>query len=363
MRLLSRDQCGERLESIFPPDLIEDSRTAAGPLAGAAVYTCLACQAIDGRNPIRPSMVLWMCDGVARRITDAPDSSADSDRLLWYQAALQGHRRLAQLVQSWGIEHRPWYADNSRESLRDETFHVWKRVGAIAHDPSLPTTSPRPGWTLQSAFASLFAPTLGGEELDEAIREWQDEHLGTVGRARIRLASEREAAAHAVEVRLPNGSVRALAPGDSSLILKAVIERLAPRLMKAPGVVAISQSKRKIDVADEELLRDLGLTIEASKLLPDALLFDGAAGRFWFVEAVATDGEIHESRRRELLGWAQRYGIPATRCGFVSGFLSRAHDAYRRRGARLAWGTCAWFLDEPERILHLDTLPIELSND
>jgi hypothetical protein len=113
----------------------------------------------------------------------------------------------------------------------------------------------------------------------------------------------------------------------------------------------VSQSKRKIDVADDELLNDLGLTIQASELLPDALLFDAGPGRFWFVEAVATDGEIHESRRRELVRWAGDHEISSDQCGFITGFLSRTHDAFRRRASRLAWGTYAWFLDEPERIL------------
>ena len=119
-------------------------------------------------------------------------------------------------------------------------------------------------------------------------------------------------------------------------------------------MVAISQSKRKIDVSDDELLRELGLAIDASELLPDALLFDSTAGRFWFVEAVATDGEIHEARRLELLEWAAEHGIREDQCGFLTGFVSRTHKAFRRRASRLAWGTCAWFLDEPDRIVRYD---------
>lgn len=208
-------------------------------------------------------------------------------------------------------------------------------------------------------FAALFRPGLRGNDLVDAIRLWQEANLGPVGRARIRLEGERAAAAHAVDISLPNGSVRPLAPGDSSLILKGVVEQLAPRLLKSPGVVAISQSKRKIDVSDEELLQDLGLAIHASQLLPDALLFDAAEGRFWFVEAVATDGEIHESRKQELLRWAGEHGIQTEQCGFLTAFLSRTHDAFRRRAPRLAWGSHAWFLDEPERIIRLDDLPTD----
>lgn len=356
MRLLDRHECAERLRQIFPSALVEDSRAVSGPLAGAAVYVCIYCGAMDGHNALRPSMVLWMCDSVVERAVNAPPEDFVIDCSRWHAAALRGHGTLAELLNVWGVNHRAWYADNSREPLRDETFREWLRLGAMAHDSSLPTTSPRPAWTLRGDFASLFRPGLQDDDLAESIRLWQRTNLGTVGRARIRLARERQAGTHAVEVRLPNGSVRPLTAGDSSLILKGVIEQLAPRLLGSPGVIAVSQSKRKIDVTDDELLRDLGLSIQAGELLPDALLFDGGDGRFWFVEAVATDGEIHESRKHELLRWADKHGIEPQDCGFISGFLSRTHEAFRRRVSRLAWGTHAWFLDEPDRILRLDEL-------
>lgn len=357
MNLLSRDECAERLRLIFPSEVVEDHRAVTGPLAAAAVYVCLYVGALEGHQPIRPSMVLWMCDGVAERAEHASPDEFFADRERWYRAARRGHRKLEALVAQWGLDHRPWYADNSREPLRDETFREWDRLGAIIHDPSLSTTSPAPAWTLRGDFAGLFKPQLIGPDLAESIRAWQDEHLGTVGRARLRLAGQRTAAAHSVEVTLPNGVGRSLAPGDSSLILKGVIEEFAPRLLGQAAVLAVSESRRKIDVLDAEVLEDLNLAIEAATLLPDALLFDIDQGRFWFVEAVATDGEIHEARKHDLLAWAADHGIQPDQCAFLSAFLSRTSDAFRRRGSRIAWGTLAWFVDEPSRLLRFDTSP------
>jgi hypothetical protein len=356
VKLLSREECGERLNLIFPAGVVADPRAVAGPLAAAAVYACVYCGAFQGHNPIRPSMVLWMCGGVAQRAAASSPEDFIDDRERWYRAALRGHDALSGLLAEWGIEHRPWYRDNSREPLRDETFREWLGLGAMDHDASVPTTSPRPAWTLKGDFAGLFKPGLEAVDLTDAIAAWQAANLGAVGRTRIRLEGQRRAAEHTVEVRLPNGSVRPLAPGDSSLILKGVIEQLAPRLLGSFGVVAISQSKRKIDVSDDELLRDLGLSVQASELLPDALLFEAAESRFWFVEAVATDGEIHETRRQELLRWAADQGIAAEHCAFLTGFLSRTHDAFRRRASRLAWRSYAWFFDEPDKVLKLEDL-------
>ncbi|MGH2967817.1 MAG: hypothetical protein ACRDK0_01955, partial [Solirubrobacteraceae bacterium] len=89
MRLLDREACSARLRSIFPPEVVEDHSSVAGPIAGAAVYVGTYVGALEGHNPIRPSMVLWMCDGVAARAAHASPESFQRDRDQWYRAALR----------------------------------------------------------------------------------------------------------------------------------------------------------------------------------------------------------------------------------------------------------------------------------
>lgn len=351
MKLTSRQESTLRLRRIFPAELVED-RVVAGSLAGAAVFVCLYVDAVDGRNKIRPSTVLWMCDAAARR-------STLERRRAWHRAATQNHDAVRALLETWGVEHRPWYAENSRETLRDEVFRAWLRLGAIERDESIATTSSRPAWSLTGDFAALFDGSVRGRPLDDLIEEWQDAHLGPVGLARRAIARRRAQTSQAVTVHLPNGTARELRPGDSSLILRGVVEELAPRLMSEPAVLAISESARKVALLDEDLLRDLGLKVEADRLLPDAILFDAGSGIFWFVEAIATDGEISEARKQELLRWASAQGIAPGACGFVSAFLSRTHDVFRRRVASVAWGTLVWFLDEPDKAFRLEELEPE----
>jgi hypothetical protein len=323
----------------------------SGSLAGAAVFVCLYVEAIGGENKLRPSTVLWMCDAAARW-------RARSRRMAWYRAATTNHEAVRRLLAQNGIEHRPWYAENSRETLRDEVFRQWSRLGAIERDEATATTSSKPAWSLTSGFAALFDANLPEDQLEEQIEVWQDDHLGPVGLARRAITRQREQAGHAVVVQLPTGAQRMLRPGDSSLILKGIIEKLVYRIMDEPAVLAISESARKVDVVDKELLDGLGIVIKADRLLPDALLFDASPGRFWFVEAVATDGEINdEARKADLLAWAASQGIAASACGFLTGFLSRTDAAFRRRVPTIAWGTLVWFLDEPDKLFPLEELP------
>ncbi len=106
-------------------------------------------------------------------------------------------------------------------------------------------------------------------------------------------------------------------------------------------------------VADAARLRALGLTIDTSSLLPDAVIVDIAAKppTFWIVEAVASDGPVTEDRRKQLLRWAQDQRIPPGSCRFVSAFASRHAAPARRRLKDLAAGSYAWYADEPGREL------------
>jgi hypothetical protein len=348
MRLPDRALCQERLGLVFPEPLAQRGRLT-NQLAASAVFVALYVDAVAGERRLRPSMVLWMCDEAAKRTR--PEERRD-----WYQATLRGKRQLAELLESWGIGHRPWYADNTREPLRDETFRSWYRLGAILRDETVPTTSAKPQWSLAPDFTALFDPDLQGEELLECIDDWQDDHLGTIGRARIALARQLAGPGEQVTVMLPGGLIRTLAPGGSSLILKGVVEELAPRLLDQPTLLFISESRRHLDVIDATLLRELGIEPNLSRLLPDALLFDAGPGLFWFVEAVFTDGAIHEGRKGALEAWALEQGIPADRCRYVTAFVGRTSQPFRRLVASLAWGTLVWFLDEPDKIVRLEDI-------
>jgi hypothetical protein len=348
MKLLPRAACQQRLMRIFPKHAVPDPEVR-GPQAAAAVFVARYVAWDGTQRPLRPTTVLWFCDVAAKH-------RGAASRKRWYAAAMRSQRAVGELIESWGGEHRPWYRDNSRESLRDEVFRGWRVFGAIDRDESGATNDNGPVWTLADDFVALFDPNLKGPALQRRITAWQKKHLGPVAATRMAVAQQLARAKHAVAVTLPTGGTRHLRPGGSSLILKGVIEQLAPALMKQPAVLAISESATKVDIVDAALLRHLRLQIQADRLLPDALLFDVHAGRFWFVEAVLTDGVITEARRKEFLSWAHARKIKPKSCGFVTAFASRNGTPVRRRLPALAADTLIWFLDEPDRLLRFERI-------
>ncbi|WP_219906451.1 BsuBI/PstI family type II restriction endonuclease [Arthrobacter woluwensis] len=270
-------------------------------------------------------------------------------RLAWRRASAKGRKTLSALLESWQVQTEGWYADNTRETLRDETFRKWRDVGVLRERAGVPKNSSRGRWALEAHFADLFDPRLTGESLELEIEHWRASHLSAEAKLRVHVAMLGEANGHSVSVTLPNnGGTRELEAGQASLILKSVIEDWIPRRLKKPFVLTLSEPGNKLFTADAELLRLLDVELDVSSLLPDALVADlGEEVDFWFIEAVNTDGEIDDERKSRLLDWASHQGIDPARCSFLSAFSSRNSAAARRRLKDIAVGSFAYFADEP----------------
>lgn len=348
---LTRAQVQARLERIFPRDVCDS--VMSNPLAAAAVVAFLHADAIvddatptfQGARLLRPSAVLWMTNAAEKRTTEAELAE-------WFTAASSGKRALETLHSKWGESFTPWYGDNTRETLRDETFSEWEKVGAIRQDRSLTTTSSKPRWALTRSFADLFEPGLTDDDTTTRIDAWLEQNLDP-GRKLAIQARRTRATGNEVEVTLPSGTKRRLAPGDASHILKGVVEAFAPAVLQDPHVVTISEPGDKVYIEDQQLLTTAGITINVSDLLPDAILIDigPTPAVLWFVEAVATDGPIDDARRDALTAWAASQGFSQERLRFLTAFTSRSSAPIKRRLKDIAANSYVWFADEPSRVL------------
>jgi BsuBI/PstI restriction endonuclease domain/BsuBI/PstI restriction endonuclease HTH domain len=355
---LSRGDCEARLRQIFPRPAFPTK--LANPLGGCAVAAMLYVDAVvPDEGPVdndaiwaKPSTVLWMMD-------DVLEHAEDAERIAWRDAQAKNKQAVASLLAAWGIEHRPWRADTTREPLRDETWPSWVNHGAARMRAGVPKSFPGGIWALTASFAELFDPALVGDALAKAVSDWRDAHLDASDRIRIRLHRQREEYAHAVTVNLPDGQVRSLAPGDASLIIKGVVENWAPARLHTPVVLTISEPGDKFYVGDRALMESLGLTIDINNVLPDAVIVDIGPKPpvFWVIEAVATDGPISESRKAKLIGWAMEQHIHPESCRFLSAFISRNSGPARNNLKDLAVGTYAWYADEPGRELAWKDIP------
>ncbi len=274
----------------------------------------------------------------------ASGSDATRDRY-WRESMKPGYE----------AESASWYADNTRESIRDDSLRDGLiPTGAVVVNHTVPTTSSRGRYALGADFADLFRPELTAESLESAVTDWQSAHLSAGALARIQILRRGAVSLdHSVKVRFPNGEVRQMAAGPSSLISKGVIEEFTRRFCEQPAVIWLSESGAKVVARDDALAASIGLNIDASKLLPDIVLADlGPADPILvFVEVVATEGAMTTARRKAFSDLAASAGFAEQQIAFVTAYLDRARPEFKRTVPSIGWNTFAWFASEPANLL------------
>ncbi len=338
--LLSIEEIRARLREIFPEGA-PNRNYCVRDMSAATVFVMLYVGAVEGTAwYLAPKHVYTMTDIQAGK-------QANEDR--------EEYRRTG-LSPGYRPQGKRWYADTSREPIRDETLRYGLvPVGGVVVAQDIATTSSRPRYALVQDFARRFSPDLTGEALREAIAEWQQRHLSASALARSRLLSAGVGPSHeGILVRFPNGETRRLAPGWASMIAKGVIEEFAPRYLRSPGVLWLSEPGRKVVQQDAERAAMLGLTIDPSRELPDIILVDLHLDPplVVFVEIVVSNGAITDIRRKQLLAlFGPSTIVPRERVQFLTAYRDREHQGFRKTIASVAWGTRIWFLTDPDRLV------------
>jgi hypothetical protein len=339
--MLSVEDIQTRLKSIFPEGTSHRGYVVR-EIAAKTVFTMLYIGAIEGSER-------WLGPKHVYRMSDTQAEKQDSkQREAFNTAALKSGFR----------PHRDrWYNDNSREPIRDETLKEGlMAVGAVTARTDLPTTSSHPRYALRAAFAELFNPELNGDALAAKITDWQTKHLSPDALARLEIIRQgRTSSANAVTITLPSNESRNMQAGESSKITKSVIEVFARKFLLQPAVIWLSESGKKMIERDDDLAKKIGLDIQPDRTLPDIILADVSDPMLLiFVEVVASDGPINESRRTALLQVARESKIPEGRVMFLTAFMDRNDIAFRKAVSHLAWGSFAWLASEPEHIIAMD---------
>lgn len=331
----------ERLPIIFP-DGIENRIYCTRDMAASTVFAMIYVGAIEGTERYLGPVHVYRMTNEQAALTTVEDRRAYADGVVRGQYEILGAR---------------WYADNSREPIRDETLREGLvAVGAVLARTDLPTTSGKPRYALKRSFAKLFDPALDGQELEDAIAEFQKTSLSRGALARVSIMlSGAAASGDGVQVTFPSGETRQMAPGPSSLISRAVVEVFAPRFMADPVVLWLSESGNKVVARDDKLAARIGLKIEADKNLPDLILADlgPAEPILLFVEVVATDGAVTARRKVAMLEMTDAAGFDRDHVRFLTAYQDRGTGGFKKTVQSLAWGSMAWFASEPHHIIAL----------
>lgn len=236
---------------------------------------------------------------VHRMTKQQAGKSSDADREAYAAAVLKKNGK---------ISGERWYADNTREPVRDETL--------------------RDGLVAIAAFQSSG---------------------GTARTAIMRAGAATSDAG--VLVTFPDGGTRPLAPGPSTPIVQAVVEVFAERFLEKPAVVWLSESGNKVVVRDDRIVNAIGLKIEADKNLPDLILADLGPKEppIVFVEVVATDGAMTPRRQEALHALAAAAGFDRKHVAFLTAYRDRQSAGFKKTVAQLGWGSLPGLPPNPSR--------------
>jgi hypothetical protein len=158
-----------------------------------------------------------------------------------------------------------------------------------------------------------------------------------------------------VLIKFPNGETRQIAPGPSSIITQAVIEKFAKQYLEDPVVLWLSESGNHVVVRDERIAHKIGLHIEPENNLPDLILADlgPADPLIIFIEVVATDGAITPRRMQAIFKLTDSAGFNRSQIAFLTAYQSRESSGFKKTFHQLAWGSFVWFVIEPEELVLL----------
>lgn len=337
---VSRELISERLPIIFPEGT--PNRTyCIREITASTVFAMLYIGAVEEAD-------VWLGPVHVYRMTDVQAKDFNDEARLSYRSNLR--------KKSYQVPGNRWYADNTREPIRDETLREGLLVvGAVIERVGVPTTSGAPRYALKKDLAALFDPALVGESLNVSILAWQENHLSRSARARVSLMRAGTVSKEGVLVNFPNGDTRRLASGPSSDISKAVVEVFSVKFLEEPGVIWLSESGNKTAHSDVKLALSIGLDIQANKDLPDLILVDVGPLQplIVFVEVVATDGAITPRRQEALYAITDKGGFDRSQVAFVTAYGDRETAGYKKTMSGLAWGSFAWFMSEPDSLIVL----------
>ncbi len=342
--LASLELIQARLNRIFPTEF-PDRRILVGIMAVKLVAAAIYGGFITGRNRyFRPSMITNFNDVQFGLVTD-------DEREEW--AVKSSKPKFVHLG-------TPWYANNTRETLRDDLIrNRLVPLGIIGKLEGYAPTHPAPIYCFAPSFIALFDPALNAEPLDTAITAWRTANLNPTTLRRMNLlASGVIAKTGSVDVALPTtGRTLRLTAGEASLITKDVCEVLAPAFVRQAVVIHVSLSDKKIfpELADEAAA--VGLTLNTSLELPDVIFVDSGTDpmKLVFVEVVHSDGPVTEVRADALMKIATSMGFDPADVTLVTAFEDRGAEAFRRRFSEIAVGSWIWFRSEPHLYVQMRT--------
>lgn len=253
--------------------------------------------------------------------------------------------RTVDIMEFMRAEYGKDYKPNSRETIRRQTIHQFEQARVVDRnpdEPDRPTNSGKNAYRLTEEAAEVLK-AFGTTDFDKAVATFI-EQFGT-----LKAAYERARATHQIPLRLADGTIMYLSPGEHNTLQVAIIEDFGPRFAPGAMVVYVGDTAKKHVIYDRDQLDRIGVPITEHDKLPDVVLFDPPKNWLFLIEAVTSHGPVSPKRHREIEAFLK--GCKAERV-YVTAFLTIGD--FRKYAADIAWETEVWIAATPDHMIHFN---------
>lgn len=208
--------------------------------------------------------------------------------------------------------------------------------------PHLPTNSPRAHYAVTEA-ALVVVKAYGTKRWRAAVKRFLAQ------RGSLLTVYQKKREHQLVPVRLSDGTILKLSPGEHNELQAAVIEQFAPRFAPGARLLYLGDTAQKNLYLDERGWQALGIAITHHDKLPDVVLLDEKRHWLLLIEAVTSHGPMTPKRVMEL---REMFAGSRVGCIYVSAFSNFAE--FRRHLKHIAWETEVWLAEMPEHLIHFN---------
>lgn len=236
------------------------------------------------------------------------------------------------------------YAENTRETIRDESIKPMVAAGILIKNPDAPyraVNSPATVYKVDPDTLNLLR-TFGGVQWGSALTDYLRNQTTLVERyARAKVAQQLNISDGEREITL--------SPGDHSGLIKKIIDEFRPRFAPNSAILYVGDTGAKWSVFERDELAKLGIEVAKHGQMPDVLLFDFAKNWLFLIESVTSNGPIDGRRYEELLSL---FGAGKAELVFITAFPDR--KIMRKYLNVLAWETEVWIAEAPDHLIHFN---------
>ncbi|MCC7374899.1 MAG: hypothetical protein IT581_09595 [Verrucomicrobiales bacterium] len=237
------------------------------------------------------------------------------------------------------------YAENTRETIRDDAVKFFVEEGLLLRNPdkpNRPTTSGKTVYQVEPTALALLR-TFGTSKWPKRLTRFME------GREALKHEISRKRQLVRIPVTLPNGSKVTLSPGGQNTLIKDIIEQFCPAYAPGGVVLYIGDSENKFTHLEAEALASLGVRLSPSAKIPDVIVHYPAKNWLLLIEATTSAGPVDGKRRKEL-----KEIFAGCRAGlvFVTAFESRR--AMQSFLSQIAWESEVWIAEDPDHMIHFN---------